>query len=45
MLNFTYATMYGPAQDDHKERFLAELVNLCSHENLPVKIGGGFNTL
>jgi hypothetical protein len=33
--------VYGPAQDEHKEKFLAELVNMFSHENLPLVVGGG----
>jgi hypothetical protein len=37
--------VYGPAQGEHKERFLAELVNMCSHENLPLLIGGDYNIL
>jgi hypothetical protein len=37
--------MYDPAQHDHKEIFLAELVNLCSHENLPIMIGGDFTIM
>jgi hypothetical protein len=37
--------VYGPAQDDQKERFLEEMVNMCSHENLPLMIGGDFNIL
>jgi hypothetical protein len=37
--------VYGHAQDDQKERFLAELVNMCSHENLPILMGGDFNIL
>jgi hypothetical protein len=37
--------MYGPAQPDHKESFLAELVRLCSHENLPLVMGGDYNIL
>jgi hypothetical protein len=35
--------LYGPAQDDQKEKFLAEMVNMCSHGNLPIMIGGAFN--
>jgi hypothetical protein len=35
----------GPAQDEFKECFLAELVNMCSHENLPLVIGGDYNIL
>jgi hypothetical protein len=31
--------------DQHKERFLAELVNTCNHENLLLLIGGDFNIL
>jgi hypothetical protein len=37
--------VYGPAQDDKKERFLAEMVNMCSHETLPLMIGGDFNIM
>jgi hypothetical protein len=37
--------LYGPAQDDQKEKFLAEMVNMCSHENLPIMIGGAFNIM
>jgi exonuclease III len=39
------ALVYGPAQGEHKERFLAKLVNMCSHENLPLLIGGDYNIL
>jgi endonuclease/exonuclease/phosphatase family metal-dependent hydrolase len=35
--------VYGPAQDDRKENFLMELVHMCSHENLPLLLGGDFN--
>jgi hypothetical protein len=37
--------VYGPAQADHKEHFLAELVPLCSHEDLPLIMGEGYNIL
>jgi hypothetical protein len=37
--------VYIPAQDEHKEKFLAELVNVCSHETLPLLIGGDYNIL
>jgi exonuclease III len=37
--------VYGPAQDDQEEMFLNELVNMCSHENLPILMGGDFNIL
>jgi hypothetical protein len=39
------AVVYGPAQNEHKEKFLAELVNTCSHENLPLLIDGDCNIL
>jgi hypothetical protein len=28
--------VYGPAQDDLKKNFLAEMVNFCSLENIPI---------
>jgi hypothetical protein len=37
--------VYGPAQDDQKQLFLAELVNMCSREALPILVGGDFNIL
>jgi hypothetical protein len=37
--------LYGPAQDDQKEKFLAEMVNMCSYDNLPIMIGGAFNIM
>jgi hypothetical protein len=37
--------VYGPTQDEHKESFLAELVNMCSHESLPLVIGSDYNIL
>jgi hypothetical protein len=37
--------VYGPAQDDQKEKFLVELINMCSHKNLPILMGGDFNIL
>jgi hypothetical protein len=37
--------VYGPAQDDKKESFLAEMVNMCSHETLPLMISGDFNII
>jgi hypothetical protein len=45
--NFKWAlvVVYGPTQDEHKESFLAELVNMCSHENLPLVMGGDYNIL
>jgi hypothetical protein len=37
--------VYGPAQAEQKEHFLAELVHMCSHENLPLLMGGDYNIL
>jgi hypothetical protein len=37
--------VYGPSQDDKEKKFLAEMVNMCSHENLPILIGGDFNIM
>ncbi len=40
--NFKWILMavYGPAQDDFKSSFLAELVCMCQHNHLPTLIGG-----
>jgi hypothetical protein len=32
--------IHGPAQSDLKEHFLTEMVYMCSHELLPILIGG-----
>jgi hypothetical protein len=37
--------VYGPSQDDKEKKFLADMVNMCSHENLPILIGGDFNIM
>jgi len=37
--------VYGPAQQEHKESFLIELANSCSHETLPYIIRGDFNIM
>jgi hypothetical protein len=37
--------IYGSAQDELKESFLAELVNICSHESLPLLVGGDYKIL
>lgn len=37
--------VYGPAQNDRKDAFLTELVQLVSRETLPIVIGGDFNIL
>jgi hypothetical protein len=39
------AAVYGPAQATHKEKFLAELVRMCSQEKLPLIMGGDYNIL
>lgn len=37
--------VYGPAQDEFKSSFLAELVRACQQNPLPTLIGGDFNIL
>jgi len=37
--------LYGAAQDEFKEAFLTELVQLCTKETLPIIIGGDFNII
>jgi hypothetical protein len=37
--------VYEPAQKEFKESFLVELVNVCSHKNLSLAVGGDFNIL
>jgi hypothetical protein len=37
--------VYGPTQDEYKENFLAELVNMYNHENLRLVMGGDYNIL
>jgi exonuclease III len=37
--------VYGYAQDEYKESFLAELVNMCSHKKIPLVMGGDYNIL
>lgn len=45
--NFQWILMavYGPAQDDFKTSFLAELVHTCQQNHLPTLLGGDFNIL
>lgn len=38
-------SIYGAAQNEHKESFLPELVNTCSVESLPLMVGGDFNII
>ena len=33
-------SLYGAAQQQYKEAFLTELVQLCTKETLPILIGG-----
>jgi hypothetical protein len=37
--------VYGAAQNEFKEAFLAELVQTCAKENLPLLAGGDFNII
>ncbi|WVZ90647.1 hypothetical protein U9M48_036931 [Paspalum notatum var. saurae] len=37
--------IYGPAQEDHKQKFLTELAHLSSKETLPMLIGDDFNIM
>ena len=37
--------VYGPAQQEHKERFLMEVVQMCSKQTLPIILGGDFNII
>jgi exonuclease III len=37
--------VYGPAQQEHKERFLTEVVQMCSKQTLPIILGGDFNII
>ena len=45
--NFKWILMavYGPAQDDFKPAFLAELVRTCQQNPVPTLIGGDFNIM
>jgi hypothetical protein len=42
---WTLVVVYGPAQSAHKKNFLTELMRMCSHENLPLIVGGDYNIL
>jgi hypothetical protein len=39
------APVYGAAQDSHKHEFLAELVQMCDIEPLPMLLIGDINIL
>jgi hypothetical protein len=36
---------YGAAQDAQKPDFLAEIVRMCDNQDLPMMVGGDFNTI
>ena len=38
-------SMYGAAQQQYKDAFLTELVQLCTKETLTILIGGDFNII
>jgi hypothetical protein len=37
--------VYGAAQPEHKDSFLAEFANTCSSQTLPLMVGGYFNII
>jgi len=37
--------VYGAAQPTFKDKFLTQLVETCSKENLPILFGGDFNII
>jgi hypothetical protein len=43
--NWILMAVYGPAQDEFKPAFLAELVRTCQDNSWPTLIGGDFNIL
>ena len=42
---FNLVSVYGSAQNDTKDKFLSELVRMCSKETLPIVRGGDFNII
>ena len=42
---WSLVTVYGAAQDEHKQEFLAELVRICEQSSKPLLIGVYFNIL
>jgi exonuclease III len=42
---WAFVLVYGAAQDEHKGKFLAEMVKMCESEPLPMLVGGDFNIL
>jgi exonuclease III len=43
--HWSLGNVYGPAQDDLKEKFLAELSRMCFKAKHPLLLGGDFNIL
>jgi hypothetical protein len=44
-LKWNMVIVYGAAQLEDKEEFLAELGNVCSDQSLPLLVGGDFNII
>jgi hypothetical protein len=44
-LKWNLVIVYGQAQLEDKEEFLAELGNVCSDQEFPLLIGGDFNII
>ena len=42
---FNLISVYGPAQSELKDKFLSEVVRICSKDTLPIVIGGDFNII
>lgn len=42
---WSFANVYGPAQDELKDSFLAELSSFCFKAKYPMLLGGDFNIL
>jgi exonuclease III len=43
--SWSLVSVYGPAQDEFKDSFLAELSSFCFKAKYPMLIGGDFNIL
>lgn len=42
---WSLVNVYGPAHNDHRDSFLAELANFCFKAKYPILMGGDFNIL
>jgi exonuclease III len=42
---WNFINVFGAAQNDHKQKFLAELSSFCSKCKYPMLVGGDFNIL